>query len=157
MWTRAANQQAVRPSMLFVHRDPRQEKRHRGKTFSLLPRGMLSLFSAYQFLNASTRRNMRPFEIWKISSWSRKHWLSSDTGFQPQNSRKKGENIVYRFHNLLIALDLIAVFNWEVEVRGDVLDCRSLKVSPVPHLEKVRIYGSSRRFFFWTPQIDQGS
>ena len=59
---RAANQQALRPSMPFVHRDPCQKRRHRGKTFSLLPRGMLSLFSAYQFLNASAGYNMRPFE-----------------------------------------------------------------------------------------------
>ena len=42
-----------------------------GKAFFQLPRGMLSLTTAYQFLNTSTRRNMRPFEIWKISSWSR--------------------------------------------------------------------------------------
>ena len=39
-----------------------QEKWNGGKALSQLPCGMLSLLSAYQFLNASTGRNMRPFE-----------------------------------------------------------------------------------------------
>ena len=127
-----------------------QEKWNGGKAFSQLPRGMPSLFSAYKFLNASTGRNMQPFETWKILSWSGEHYLSSDTDFQPQNGRKKGENILYKILNLLIALVLIAVANWgarilikggidwEVEIRGDVLDCRSSKISPVAHPNKVR-------------------
>ena len=69
---RTANQQALRPSMPYVHRDPGQEKRQRGKTFSLLSRGMLSLFSAHQSLNASTGHNMRPLEMQYTSSSPRK-------------------------------------------------------------------------------------
>ena len=69
---RAANPQVLRLSMPFVHRDPCQEKRHRGKTFSLLSRVMLSLFSAHQFLNASTGHNMRPLEMQNTSSSPRK-------------------------------------------------------------------------------------
>ena len=34
-------------------------------------------------------------DIIRIRSESRKHYLSSDTGFRPQNVRQKGENIVY--------------------------------------------------------------
>ena len=44
-----------------------------GKALSSLPRGMPFLFSAHQFLNASTRCNMRLTKIWVASSESRKH------------------------------------------------------------------------------------
>ena len=65
-----------------------------------------------------------------------------------------------RFRGLLIALDLIAVaswgarvlvkggLNWGLEVRGDVLDCGSSKLSPVPHLERVRTFRFSWQFLF---------
>ena len=54
-----------------------------GKAFSSSSRGVLSFLSVCQSLNASTGHNMRPFEIRKTSSESRKRYLSSDTDFQP--------------------------------------------------------------------------
>ena len=46
-----------------ITRDPHQDKRHRQKAFPLLTHTMLSLSSAYEFQNAFTGHNMRPFEM----------------------------------------------------------------------------------------------
>ena len=72
---------------------------------------------------------MRPFEIRKTLSESRKYYLSSDSDFQPLNGRKKGENTAVANSGARILIK--GGLDWEVEIRGNVLDCRSSKISPI--------------------------